>query len=279
MSMRPAVPLAVLLAGLALAGCSGDLPAAAEPTQPLLEGWIVDARVAPVVGARVVAVGLGANGTTDADGHYAFAVPPGVELVVLAEMPGFLAQSRSVSAGSGDRVVVNFTLERVPVEAPYTTVEAFDGILRCGVTAVVLEDPSRPHTHSSVKCSVLLEDDANLWMYPIPANTTGVVIEAVWEPQSDLSQSLVLNVTLEATGEVFGFQEGLSPLRAQTSQFKLALARQLGHDALAIRIEAGAGTGNHEHGAAGATVEQAFRLFATAFYNGPVDPGYSVTQA
>lgn len=274
--MRQAVLVAALLL---LAGCSSEpQDAPAQASGPLVEGWVVDSRLAPVAGARVAAIGLGANASTDGDGHYAFGVPAGVEVLVVAEADGFVAQSRAVSAGSGDHLVVNFTLDRVPAAAPYRTVEAFDGILRCGLVLVVGEDPARPHEHQGVRCSNLLEDDANAWLYGVPANASGLVIEAVWEPQSAVSQSMLLNVSVQATGEVLGFQEGISPLRAQPSRFKLDLERQAGNHVLSVRLEAGAGTGNHEHGAAGAVVEQEFRLFATAFYNGPVDPSYSVTR-
>jgi hypothetical protein len=276
--MRAAVLVAALLLPL-LAGCSSAPEARPVAAGPFVEGWIVDARFAPVAGARVAAVGLGANASTDEGGHYSFGVPAGVELLVVAEADGFVAQSRSVSAGSGDHLVVNFTMERVPAAAPYQTVEAFDGILRCGVVVVVGEDPARPHEHRGLRCSTVLEDDANTWLYTIPSNASGLVIEAVWEAQSQMSRSMLLNVSVQATGEVLGFQEGLSPLRAQPSRFKLDLERQAGNGVLSIRMESGAGTGNHEHGAAGATVEQPFRLFATAFYNGPVDPSYSVARA
>jgi hypothetical protein len=261
-----------------LAGCSSPSGTAPPAASPFVEGWVVDERLAPVAGARLTAVGLGANASTDEAGHYSFGVPADVDVLVVAEAGGFVAQSRSVSAGSGERRFVNFTLERIPLAAPYRTVEAFDGVLRCGLVVVVGEDPARPHEHRGVRCSTVLEDDANTWLYAIPSNASGLVIEAVWEPQSQLSQSMLLNVSVEATGEVLGFQEGMSPLRAQPSRFKLDLERQAGNGVLSIRVEAGAGTGNHEHGAAGAVVEQEFRLFATAFYNGPVDPGYSITR-
>jgi hypothetical protein len=275
--MRPAVLLTPILVAL-LAGCTDGAPGPAQSSLPLLEGWILDVRLAPVVGARVTAVGVDGGSVTDEGGHYAFDVPAGIQVLVVAEMQGFVAQSRAVSAGSGDHLIVNFTLDRVPAEEPYRTVESFEGILHCGVVVVALEDPSRPHQHTGVRCSMVTDDDQNVWSYTVPPTTTGLVIECVWEPQSDLAQSLLLNVSVQATGEVLGFQEGISPLRAQTSRVKLDLERRAGHDVLDITIESGAGTGNHEHGAVGATAEQTFRLFVTAFYNGPVDPGYSVTQ-
>lgn len=275
---RAVLPVVLLALSAALAGC-GQAPEATRPTAgPQVEGWIVDERLAPVAGARATAIGLGANGTSDADGHFAFAVPPGADVVVLAEADGFIGQTRAVSANSGDILVVNFTLERVPVAEPYRTVESFDGILRCGVVAVAGEDPGQPHEHEGVRCSALLGDDANIWPYEVPANATGLVIEALWEAQSDLSRSMYLNVSVEATGEVLGWQEGESPLRAQPGRSNLDLQRQLGHRVLAIRMESGAGTGNHEHGAVGVVFEQAFRLFVTAFYNGPVDPGYAFAR-
>ncbi|MHB1260551.1 MAG: carboxypeptidase-like regulatory domain-containing protein [Thermoplasmatota archaeon] len=270
--MRVAVLLA---AALLLAGCSSP-PEAPAPQGLLVEGWAIDSRLAPVPGVRVTAIGVGSNATTDEVGHFEFGIPPGSgDLLVMAEADGFMPQSRTVSAGSGSRIMVNFTLDRLPVQAPYQTVEEFDGILRCGIVAVAGEDPGRPHEHEGVRCSVLVGDDANQWSYPIPQNSTGLVIEAAWDAQSELSRSMYLNVSVEATGEVLGWQEGVSPLRAQPSRFKLDLERSLGNAVLDIRIESGAGTGNHEHGAVGAVVEQEFRLFVTAFYNGPVNPGYS----
>lgn len=274
--MRGAVPLAAILL---LAGCSSPPEAGPVAQGPHVEGWVVDARFAPVADAQVTAIGLGADARTDGAGRYSFDLPASADVLVMVEAEGFITQSRAVSAGSGGRLVVNFTLERVPAAAPYMTVETFDGILRCGIVAVAGEDPSRPHQHRGVRCSEALEDDANVWLYTIPANASGLVIEAAWEAQSMLSQSMVLNASVQATGEVLGFQEGISPLRVQPSRFKLDLERQAGNHVLDIRIESGAGTGNHEHGAVGATVEQPFQLFATAFFNGPVDPGYSIAAS
>ncbi|MEK6975977.1 MAG: hypothetical protein AABY18_06515 [Candidatus Thermoplasmatota archaeon] len=130
----------------------------------------------------------------------------------------------------------------------------FQGILRCGVVATTQEDPSRPHEHQGVRCSQALNDTANRWSYAVPNNATGVVVEVDWDAQSEVAQALVLKVTVEATGEGLGFVEGTSMIRLQLSSLKLAQEQQAGHDALSVVLEPGAGTGNHEHGAAGAFV-------------------------
>lgn len=269
-----------LVAVLALAGCSGgeSQGVPGEPVGPLVEGWIVDERIVPVVGATVRLAGAGAETMTDDEGHYALQGPVGAELVLVVQAEGFLPQSRGVSSAAGARQVLNFTLERVPVAEPYDELEQFQGILRCGVVATTQEDPSRPHEHQGVRCSQLLNDTSNRWAYTVPANTTGVVVEAAWDPQSEVSQAMVMKVATAATGEVLGFIEGTSMLRQQLSSTKLQQELQAGHDVLHISLEPGAGTGNHEHGAAGAFVNQGFTLYATAFFNGPVPPTYTVAE-
>lgn len=275
--MRVAVALVL---AVALAGCSkGGSPAAGpEPVGPTVEGWIVDERIVPVEGAVVRLAGLGQEAVADAEGHYVLQAPPATDLVLLVEAPGFRPQTRALSAASGAHQVLNFTLERVPVAQPYDTLEKFDGVLRCGFVVTTQEDPSRPHEHQGVRCSQVLNDTSNRWLYVIPANVSGLVVEVDWDPQSEVSQALVLKIVTQATGEVLGFIEGTPIIRQQLSSAKLQQELQAGHDVLAITLEPGAGTGNHEHGAAGAFVNQGFTVYATAFFNGPVPPDYSVAE-
>lgn len=270
----------VALLAAALAGCmgGGGPPATSGPTGPTVEGWVVDERIAPVEGAIASLAGLGLEARTDADGHYVLQAPPGVDLVLVMEAPQFVAQSRAVAALSGAHHVLNFTLVRMPVQDPFDEVQSFQGILRCGLVATTQEDPSRPHEHQGVRCSQALNDTANRWAYTIPAGSTGIVVEAQWDAQSEVSQALVLKVVTEATGEVLGFIEGTSMLRMQLSSVKLAQETQAGHEVLWVTAEPGAGTGNHEHGAIGVFVSQSFTLYATAFFNGPVPPSYSIAD-
>ena len=122
----------------------------------------------------------------------------------------------------------------------------------------------------------VLPDGNNVWNYTIPDNTTGLVLEAFWEPQSELSKALVVKASIPQTGEVLAFVESMSPLRIQMSKVALAQNLAAGHSPSSIVVTPGAGTGNHDHGAAGAFFQQPFQLVMTAFFNGPVDPSYSV---
>src|SRR5687767_12453472 len=168
--MRAFLALALLLP-FALAGCSEEQAPPMAEAGPLVEGFVLDKARAPVPAATVVVRGLTVNGTTGADGHFAFQAPSGVELLVTAQAPGFISSSQVVPAFSGSRHMLNFTLERVPFAEPYTFVSDFKGTVSCGATAVVGEDPSSPHEHKGVRCSEVLPSDTHVWNYTIPHNT------------------------------------------------------------------------------------------------------------
>lgn len=261
-----------------LAGCSQAPEAPPEVPGPVVEGFVLDAARAPIVGAAVAVQGQAANATTDDAGHFAFEAPAGVELLVTVTAPGFVPSSQIVPAFSGERHVLNFTLVRVAFAEPYRTVEDFNGVVSCGVTAVVGEDPSAPHEHKGVRCDEVLPDGQNVWNYTIPDNTTGLVLEGFWEAQSEVSRALVLKATIPETGEVLAFVESMSPLRVQLSKVALAQNLAAGHPLVSIVVTPGAGTGNHDHGAVGAFAQQPFQLVMTAFFNGPVDPAYTVQK-
>jgi hypothetical protein len=241
-----------------------------------VEGWVVDERIVPVEGAVARLAGVGVETRTDAEGHYVMEAPPGVDLIVVIEADGYKPSSGAVTAQSGARTLLNFSLERLPVAAPYDEVSSFNGLLACGVVVTTQEDPSRPHEHQGVRCSETLNDTSNRWSYTMAGNLTGIVVEVDWDAQSDLAQALVLKVTVEATGEQIAFIEGTSMIHVQLSSVKLAQELAAGHDVLRMVVEPGAGTGNHEHGAAGAFAQQPFDIYATAFFNGPVPPSYSI---
>lgn len=275
---RPVLAMALLLA---LAGCAQGPPAPAGPDAslgPVVEGWVVDARLVPVPNATVTLAGLGLAAATDAAGHYWLQAPSGADLVVVLAADGFVAQSRAVGARSGEHTFLNFTLARIPDAEPFHVVTTHQGAVACGFVAVLAEDPSRPHEHQGLRCSQLLNDTRNQWVYALPDNTTGIVVEVAWTAQSEVAQALVLKIVTEGSGEVLAFIEGTSVLRIQLSSVKLEQERAAGHTNVIMTLEPGAGTGNHEHGAAGAFVEQRFDVFATAFFNGPVDSGYSITR-
>lgn len=273
--MRGFAVLVVLL----VAGCSQ--PAAREAVEApviVLEGWVVDERFLPVANATIMVAAADSMTQTGEDGHYLLQAPAGVDLLVLFSHTAFVAQSRAVSAQSGQHHWINVTLERLPVAEPYLEVQSFQGVLRCGAVATTQEDPSRPHEHQGVRCSQLLNDTANQWPYEIPAQTTGIVVEAFWDAQSPVAQAMVLKVVAASSGKVFAFTEGTSPIRAHLSSFNLMEEQGAGFSTLTVTLEPGAGTGNHEHGAVGLFAQQSFTLYATAFFNGPVPPAYTIDE-
>ena len=269
--------MALLLASM-LAGCSGGPGPAAAPSAPefVVEGFVVDARLVPIAGAPVVALGQAANATTDEAGHFVLHALAAQDLVLLVAPAGYVAQSRAVSAFSGSHAWVNLTLEAVAFAQPYHQTEMFRATVQCGVSVVAGEDPAKPHEHQGVKCSDHVPSPTSVWNYTVPANTTGLILEAFWEPGTPASTALVLKGTMQGTGEVLAFVEGMSPLKQQLSKVSLQQNVAAGYDVLTIELRPGAGTGQHDHGAVGAFVQQQVQLFATAFFNGPVDPTFTV---
>ena len=276
--MRASSALALLLLSLALAGCSDGKTAPPPPAGPAVEGWVVDSIRAPVADATVQVEGLGLNATTDDEGHFSLAAPPGVDLLVIVSAEGFLVESQLVPAFSGAYHVLNFTLARVPDATPYHTTTDFRGTVPCGVTLVLQEDPNNPHQHQGVRCSEVVPTEANVWNYTIPADATGLVLEGSWEAQTPASEALVIKAEVAGTDQVLAFLETSSPLRIQLGSANLAQAAEGGRTFITVTVTPGAGTGSHEHGAVGLFVEQEFRLFMTAFFNGPVDSAFSVTR-
>ena len=264
--------------GLVISGClHPPTPKATTTAPPVIEGWVVDAGLVPLPGARVALPDAGVETHTDDAGHYQLDTAAGVTSVVVVTNPGYLPASGAISAYSGAHQVLNFTLQRLPDAKPFHETISFDGFVDCGVTAAVMENQSRPHEHQGVKCSTYLNTSRNVWPSEIPALATGLVVEIVWTQESELSGALVLKVTNDATGDILGFVESTSPLRVQLSQATILQDEAAGKTAITIDVEPGAGTGSHDHGAVGAFANQEFTAYATAFYNGPADPLFTVT--
>lgn len=274
--MRALLALAAALP-LLLAGCSdGQAEDEGAEPGPVVQGWVVDASRVPVVGAAVLVQGTNLTLATDQEGHYRFEAPPAIDLLVTVAADGFVSESQIVPAFSGAQHVLNFSLERLPAADPYHVASTFDGIVSCGVTLVLQEDPDNPHTHQGLRCDTVLPGVTtnHVWNYTIPDNSTGLILEGFWEPQTPASQALVVKAEVAGTGQVLAFLETMSPLRIQLSAANLQQAAEDGRTHIVVTVTPGAGTGSHEHGAVGVFVDQPFTLVMTAFFNGPVDPSY-----
>lgn len=266
-----AAAFALALAGCAQAGESA--PAALPEATRVLEGWVRDAALVPIAGATITAA-TGNASTTDAEGHFLLRVARDGSLFVRVAAAGFQPASKALSDGP---TLLNFTLERVLDAAPYQLVTTFRGYLPCGVAVAAGGNPGQSHEHKAVRCSDAVGNERNIWTLNAPS-PSGIVLETFWESTTELSQALLVKLIVVETGEILGFREGPSPLRIQPSQAALAAALAAGHTVAAL-AETGAGTGNHDHGAVGATVEQEFQFYLTSFFNGPADPAYSIADA
>jgi hypothetical protein len=265
-----------------LAGCLGQGGhAVLASSGPVVEGWVVDDRIMPVTNATVSLAGSPVQVATDQAGHYRLETPTGTSVTLVVAAQGYQSKAGALGAFFGMHQVLNFSLVRLPADAPYVLADSRQGQLTCAITAVAgQDDPNKPHEHKGVRCTQVIPesvDASDVWNYTIPAGATGVILEAFWTPESDLSQALVMKIQDAATGDIIGFTEGVSPLHVQVSHFTtLQLLDHTG--VLRLSILPGAGTGSHEHGAVGVFIDQPFTLFATAFFNQPVDPAFSVAN-
>lgn len=264
---------------VALAGCTqGTGPKEIIPAGPTIEGWVTTPAQVPIEGATVAVAGQNLSTVTDREGHYSLVAPPGMSLVITATAQGYLPASRATGESSGARHTLNFTLQNVPTSAPYSIVEKQEGFIQCAITAVVLEDQGSPHSHQGANCSTAVNDTRNIWHNAIPNNASGLVMELQWKPNSELAQGLVMKIVVDGSDDILGFVEGRSIVRVHVSQDKLQENLNAGHSRYTVTITPGAGTGEHEHGAIGVFIEQPFTIYATTFFNGPVDPAYSIAN-
>jgi hypothetical protein len=271
--------MALLLCVAALAGCTQQASQERnEPPGPVIEGWVTNVALVPIAGAAVLVAGSELNTTTTQEGHFRLSVSRGTSVVVTVTARGYLPASQAIGDGAGAHHVLNFTLQKIPAAAPYDLVEKQEGFLQCAVTAVVLEDQGNPHSHQNVNCSMAVNDTRNIWRNSLATNASGLVFELEWEPNSELAQGLVMKITVDGSDDILGFIEGRSILKIHVSKDKLQEHLAAGRTNYTVTITPGAGTGEHEHGAIGVFVEQAFTIYATSFFNGPVDPTYTIAD-
>ncbi|HLF16777.1 MAG TPA: carboxypeptidase-like regulatory domain-containing protein [Candidatus Thermoplasmatota archaeon] len=275
----PPLPL-LLLAGAALAGCSGDGGSGeadgtdAPPSgPPALSGWVFDPAIHPVAGANLTIASANATAVSDAGGRYAFAtdLPLDELLVVVTQAPGYTTLSKSVTLSARGPTLLNFTLERVPVLLPTNETQDFNGFISC--KAVVTSGEN-----TVVDCGAVAGQTENVWDFNVGPNLAGVVLEVEWAEGTPLAEAL--NLTVETVGfgdsdATLAWAEGPSILRAQVNQ---AQGRAFYGDGGTVRaIVTPASNADQEETAigAGATVQQDFHVIASIFYVEPPPPTFS----
>jgi hypothetical protein len=303
-----AVLLAILLAGVATAGCGGspaegpidaqtedlveDLELEVTPTTGLLLGIVVDERVVPIAGATV-ALGSGETTNTSADGAYGFdGLQPGTHLVT-ASKPGYVANTVSavVVVGDKDPPLVNVQLQAsLDYVAPFVDAYKVDGYIMCTSNPVALCSlpnnyrPTACGTHESL-CYDNVTEDNSRFNLELVGNTSALQAELVWDAASRFSQQMGWkaepNVGCDGVGGTNQLAYGPSPLLAIGIEPKL---RTPGGPPCGVIIAVSGGT--ITDGACvpdvplfgtlcpGVVVQQQFAAYVHAFYGHLPPPGW-----
>ncbi len=269
---------------IVLAGCStpgADTGETGEhnggggtPTFPPLAGFVFDPAVIPIEGATISIASLGLEVTTDADGVYAFEeLPTGDVLVVVVQAEGYKPASKSLSLDADVSVLLNFTLERIPIKIPTHNTLTYKGIVGCG--AIV----KGAGTSYRQNCPGGVAVDNKVWEFYADADLAGAVIEVVWEAQSETARHL--NLTVQTVGygdldEILFSQEYGSILRGQISSVQAARFYSDG-GLVRVTVDVGRNTADEEVDiGAGFAVQQEFEVFATLFYVAPPPADFTI---
>lgn len=278
---RPLVLLVVFAA--ALSGCTSGAPATprgatdAPRIHDALHGWIFDPALEPVVGANVTIHGTNASIRTDAQGLYRFpSAPRATPIVVIVEAPAFLTASRGVTVPEDAGLVLNFTLEPVPVKQPRKTVVPLPGFLSCQFFLVVDQDEEKLECGSFDSTNNRPQRD-----FSMEPDVAGMVLELDWEPGTPLAETL--NITVETVNlgdqdRVLASAVGAAPLKAQVGE---QAARRFYTNGGIARFTVSAGAEPDEDEASIGTsfaFQQAFTVHLSVFYVNPPAPTYTALK-
>lgn len=283
--MRPFAFVAV--AAILFAGClqpdAGTDEEVAKDTDPTptfariaLEGWILDGGHVGLAGANVTVDAVNVSAVTDETGYYGFAVLPLEEpLLVVVEREGFRALSKTVTVPRNESLLLNFTLEPVPVKEPRVDVKTHGGFLSCQSSIIVNEE----NTHT--QCGANDPNDRTRIEFTVGPDTVGIVLELAWTAATPLADQL--NLTIETVG--FGDQDqvlttsvGASVLRAQVNALQSTRFYSQGG---IVRATVSAGSEpDEEESSVGASVhvQQGFELHASTFYVEGPSPTYTALE-
>jgi carboxypeptidase family protein len=272
-----ALAVAALLSGCTQSTTSkANTSSAGDIERPALEGWIMDPSQLALAGVQLRIEAANASATSGPDGHYAFAaLPTDAPLVVVAEAPGYKPLSKSVTLAPETSLLLNFTLEPVPVKVPRVDMVPKKGLIACQAAVVLMGDEQR------YDCGGNDPNNAPRVEFTVGPDTAGVVLELVWEPSTAAADNL--NLTVETVGlgdqdQVLASTVGQSVLRAQINSFQAARFYSQGGT---VRATVMAGTNpDEEESTAGASVpfQQAFDLYVSVFYVEGPSPTYTALK-
>jgi hypothetical protein len=278
--MRALAALAVL--AVALAGCSDSSGGDGSPVTagnpeglPMLHGYIFDPALRPLAGANVKVLDGNGTATTDEEGFFGLdGLPTEQFLVIVATLDGFTPSSKQITLAVDTPVRLNFTLEPIPTQTPYSTTLDQAMLVECQVGIVLAENEMGQNCGTGTQ-------DIDQWDIAVEAGLAGAVVEVFWEPVTDAAASIGIRLETLDLGQlnlVLGETVGESPLRIMVPQstanryypqgglMRLTVFAEPNSD----ETEAGAG--------ASILVQQPLDAYASLFYVAPPDPSYSIAD-
>jgi hypothetical protein len=254
--MRRVLWVALLVASVGLAGCSDggappeDGPSAADDiqeeydvkptdTKGVLLGVVVDEAIRPVEAVKIalnLADGTLQEKTSDAEGRFAFGdLEPGVYLLEFSHgQYATLATSVDVKAGEEDPPVHRFQVTRLFAQEPFTEMITYDGYIACAyaffLSSTCVNDYTRvpgclnpsacPCPGGCFRDQEVAKQGGNKREYVsvVGPGWQSIIIEATWEPTSDLGKELGFTVSYYSrptTSHWYGSTGGPNPLRLQ----------------------------------------------------------------
>ena len=298
----PRLP-AAFLALVLLAGCTESAAPAAGPTpttelSDLLDvaGTVQGPGLRPIEGALVKVVGLAVNDTTDADGAFQLSDLPRALHLVSVEADGFLPGSFRVDPAAAPAPVV-VVLEPAPDTLPFNETVQHRGILQCALEALIVSG-SCDAVVTFLGQDPILDQNAT-WDFSVRPGWQTLVLDVVFDPGAQpgldglrvVVRALSDSASLGEYGQYGRFNgsasftarlepgatypDGDAPLPANATSFRIDVYPHSHgwHTACDPTGTEGCFLG------AGAGLDVAFDLFATAFYNGPAPEGFSLREA
>jgi len=272
------VAFAVLLAGCTHPGHVKTAGSSAVEVRDghLLAGWVSDAAQLPVAKAHLRVEAANATAITNGDGWYGFStLPLGEPLLVVADADGYKPLSKSVTLAEDSSLVLNFTLEAIPVKTPHVEMIPKKGLVSCQASVIVVEEEYK------TECGNNDPNSKPKIEFTVGPDTAGIVLELVWEAGSPLAQQL--NLTVETVGfgdqdQVLASLSGKSVLRAQVNSIQAARFYSAGGIVRSL-VSAGSNP-DEDESTVGVSVplQQSFDLYVSVFYVEGPSPTYTALK-
>lgn len=281
---------AALFFVLAFAGCVGApaqvaQPSAAEevagPTGKVVRGTVVDDELRPIAGAAVTHLGGPSNATTDQDGRFVMdGLPSSKDILLQARHPLYRAQTLSVNLEFVREADVRFVLGGGPGPAGYHVTNTTEGEITCQVAAGSHHGSPGFYKYScqDIAGNVMQVSD-EIVRIPVDPGIGVVIVELLWEPQSQAADIMGLTVYASTSeeelliGSLHSFPGGhYIAMKASTAAMQSA---KLNGGFIESYVHVDPGTLDEHIPNAGVVVQQGFTLYTTAFYGEMPPPVWS----